>query len=41
MLAPQEGARRLLVSFKVLYTAGYVLSLLALCSALLVLTLCR
>ncbi|XP_064009245.1 glucagon-like peptide 1 receptor isoform X2 [Pogoniulus pusillus] len=37
----EEGARRLLVSFKVLYTAGYALSLLALCSALLVLTLCR
>lgn len=37
----QEGARRLMVSFKVLYTVGYSLSLLTLISALLVLTVCR
>lgn len=37
----QEGARRLMVSFKVLYTVGYSLSLLTLISALLVLTACR
>lgn len=37
----QEGARRLMVSFKVLYTVGYSLSLLTLVSALLVLTVFR
>ena len=37
----QEGARRLMVSFKVLYTVGYALSLLTLVSALLVLTVFR
>lgn len=37
----QEGARRLMVSFKVLYTVGYSLSLLTLISALLVLTVFR
>ncbi|XP_054247140.1 glucagon receptor-like [Indicator indicator] len=37
----EEGAWRLLASFKVLYTVGYVLSLLTLISALLVLTFCR
>lgn len=37
----QEGARRLMLSFKVLYTVGYSLSLLTLISALLVLTVCR
>ncbi|XP_039587662.1 glucagon receptor-like isoform X1 [Passer montanus] len=39
--AEEEGARRLMVSFKVLYTVGYSLSLLTLISALLVLTACR
>ncbi|KAM7038540.1 glucagon receptor-like [Acridotheres tristis] len=39
--AEEEGARRLMVSFKVLYTVGYSLSLLTLISALLVLTVCR
>ncbi|XP_030338743.1 glucagon receptor-like isoform X3 [Strigops habroptila] len=37
----EEGARRLMVSFKVLYTVGYSLSLLTLVSALLVLTVFR
>nr|XP_025036291.1 glucagon receptor-like [Pelodiscus sinensis] len=37
----EEGARRLMVSFKVLYTVGYSLSLLALVSALLILTVFR
>lgn len=37
----QEGARRLMVGFKVLYTVGYSLSLLTLISALLVLTIFR
>lgn len=37
----QEGAHRLMVSFKVLYTVGYTLSLLTLVSALLVLTVIR
>lgn len=37
----QEGAHRLMVSFKVLYTVGYSLSLLTLVSALLVLTVFR
>ncbi|KAM8798403.1 glucagon receptor-like [Eudromia elegans] len=37
----EEGARRLMVSFKVLYTVGYSLSLLTLVSALLVLTIFR
>ncbi|XP_061206639.1 glucagon receptor-like isoform X2 [Neopsephotus bourkii] len=37
----QEGARRLMVSFKVLYTVGYSLSLLTLVSALLILTVFR
>lgn len=40
-LCVQEGARRLMVSFKVLYTVGYSLSLLTLVSALLVLTVFR
>uniref|UniRef100_A0A8C5JQE9 Glucagon receptor n=1 Tax=Junco hyemalis TaxID=40217 RepID=A0A8C5JQE9_JUNHY len=39
--AEEEGARRLMVSFKVLYTVGYSLSLLTLISALLILTACR
>ncbi|XP_015497843.1 collagen alpha-1(XVI) chain-like isoform X2 [Parus major] len=39
--AEEEGARRLMVSFKVLYTVGYSLSLLTLISALLILTVCR
>ncbi|XP_027758283.1 glucagon receptor-like [Empidonax traillii] len=39
--AEEEGARRLMVSFKVLYTVGYSLSLLTLISALLVLTVFR
>lgn len=38
---PQEGAHRLMVSFRVLYTVGYSLSLLTLISALLVLTIFR
>ncbi|KAM9555279.1 glucagon receptor-like isoform 2-T2 [Guaruba guarouba] len=37
----QEGARQLMMSFKVLYTVGYSLSLLTLISALLVLTVFR
>ncbi|KAM9599229.1 glucagon receptor-like [Morphnus guianensis] len=37
----QEGAHQLMVSFKVLYTVGYALSLLTLVSALLVLTVFR
>ncbi|KFO71221.1 Glucagon receptor, partial [Cuculus canorus] len=37
----EEGARGLMVSFKVLYTVGYSLSLLTLISALLVLTVFR
>lgn len=37
----QEGAHQLMVSFKVLYTVGYSLSLLTLVSALLVLTVFR
>ncbi|XP_061206638.1 glucagon-like peptide 1 receptor isoform X1 [Neopsephotus bourkii] len=37
----EEGARRLMVSFKVLYTVGYSLSLLTLVSALLILTVFR
>ncbi|XP_032851267.2 glucagon receptor-like isoform X2 [Tyto alba] len=39
--AEEEGARRLMVSFKVLYTVGYSLSLLTLISALLILTVFR
>ncbi|XP_054698957.1 glucagon receptor-like isoform X1 [Grus americana] len=39
--AEEEGARRLMVSFKVLYTVGYSLSLLTLVSALLILTVFR
>ncbi|KAM9555281.1 glucagon receptor-like isoform 4-T4 [Guaruba guarouba] len=37
----EEGARQLMMSFKVLYTVGYSLSLLTLISALLVLTVFR
>ncbi|XP_040447941.1 glucagon receptor-like [Falco naumanni] len=37
----EEGAHQLMVSFKVLYTVGYSLSLLTLISALLVLTVFR
>lgn len=37
----QEGAHQLMVSFKVLYTVGYSLSLLTLISALLILTIFR
>ncbi|KAJ1097672.1 hypothetical protein NDU88_002789 [Pleurodeles waltl] len=37
----EEGTRNLMVSFKVLYTVGYSLSLLALISSLLILTVFR
>ncbi|XP_053132640.1 glucagon receptor-like [Hemicordylus capensis] len=40
-VAEEEGAHRLMVSFQVLYTVGYSLSLLALILALLILTLFR
>ncbi|XP_042293557.1 glucagon receptor-like [Sceloporus undulatus] len=39
--AEEEGVHRLMVSFKVIYTVGYALSLLALVLALLILTVFR